>query len=104
MLRRNISVTDGLVLVNGVMGIIKKFKWPALRRDQLEVGEQPDAVLIQFDDETIGNRVKNVNGYVAIAPVTATFQATKRYGDVERRMLPLILSWAGAQVTKNNTK
>ncbi|KAF9416867.1 hypothetical protein HW555_005870 [Spodoptera exigua] len=36
MLRRNIAVSEGLV--NGAMGIIKKIKWPALRRDQLEEG------------------------------------------------------------------
>lgn len=90
MLRRNISVTNSLV--NGVMGIVKKFEWPALRRDQLQEGELPDAVLIQFDDDTIGIKVKDSDSYVAIAPVT--FQATKGYGDVERRMLPLILSWA----------
>ncbi|KAL0808544.1 hypothetical protein ABMA28_012989 [Loxostege sticticalis] len=62
MLRRNLSVTEGLV--NGAMGIIKKIKWPDLRRDQLEEGELPE------------------------------FLYTYRYGDVERRMLPLILSWA----------
>ncbi|KAG7299154.1 hypothetical protein JYU34_017689 [Plutella xylostella] len=92
MLRRNISVTEGLV--NGAMGIICKFKWPALRRDQLEAGELPDAVYVKFDDETIGIKVKDSEGLVAIAPSTATFQANKGYGDVERRMLPLILSWA----------
>lgn len=92
MLRRNISVTEGLV--NGAMGIVCKFRWPALRRDQLESGELPDAVSIKFDDDTIGTRVKDSDGLVEIAPVSATFQATKGYGDVERRMLPLILSWA----------
>lgn len=51
MLRRNISITDGLV--NGAMGVLKGFKWPALRRDQLEPGELPDAILILFDDPSI---------------------------------------------------
>lgn len=92
MLRRNISISDGLV--NGTMGIVKKFKSPAFRRDQLEEGELPEAILIQFDDATVGARIKNSDGYIAITPVTATFQAVKGYGDVERRMLPLILSWA----------
>uniref|UniRef100_UPI001478C190 ATP-dependent DNA helicase PIF1-like n=1 Tax=Osmia lignaria TaxID=473952 RepID=UPI001478C190 len=65
---------------------------PALRRDQLEQGELPNAVLI--DDDSIANRFKDIDGYIPISPVVATFQATKGYGDVERRMLPLILSWA----------
>ncbi|XP_054015946.1 uncharacterized protein LOC128896603 isoform X2 [Hylaeus anthracinus] len=92
MLRRNISVSDGLI--NGAMGLIKKFIWPALRRDQLEQGELLDSVLIEFDDKSIGNRFKDIDGYIPISPVTATFQATRGYGDVERRMFPLILSWA----------
>ena len=92
MLRRNIAVSDGLV--NGAMGVVKGFKWPALRRDQLEEGEMPDAVLVKFDDETIGSRLKDANGLVSIPQMCAKFQATKGYGDVERRMLPLILCWA----------
>ncbi|XP_034839859.2 ATP-dependent DNA helicase pif1-like [Maniola hyperantus] len=92
MLRRNIAVSDGLV--NGAMGVVKGFTWPALRRDQLEDGEMPDAVLIKFDDETTGSRLKDANGLVSIPPMCATFQATRGYGDVERRMLPLILCWA----------
>ncbi|XP_076397920.1 uncharacterized protein LOC143266194, partial [Megachile rotundata] len=92
MLRRNISISDGLI--NGALGIVKKFRWPALRRDQLERGELPDSVLIKFDDKSVGNRFKDIDGYIPISPVSATFQATKGYGDVERRMLPLILSWA----------
>ncbi|XP_045493322.1 ATP-dependent DNA helicase PIF1-like [Colias croceus] len=92
MLRRNISVSDGLV--NGAMGIVKKIKWPALRRDQLEEGELPESVLIKFDDASVGHRIKDNDGYVAISPACTTFQAQRGYGDVERRMLPLILSWA----------
>ncbi|KAF6209325.1 hypothetical protein GE061_015072 [Apolygus lucorum] len=92
MLRRNISISNGLV--NGAMGIVAKFRWPALRRDQIEDGELPDAVLIRMDDDTIGNNIKDPEGLVAIQPVSATFQANKGYGDVERRMIPLILSWA----------
>lgn len=92
MLRRNISVTDGLV--NGTMAVIKRFVWPALRRDQLEVGEIPEAILIYFDDPTVGTGLKNVDGYVPISPVCVTYQGTRVYGDIERRMLPEILSWA----------
>ncbi|XP_054713047.1 ATP-dependent DNA helicase PIF1-like [Uloborus diversus] len=59
MLRRNISVSDGLV--NGAMGRC---------------------------------RLKDSDGCVAIPPVVATFQGTKGYGDIERRMLSIILCWA----------
>lgn len=90
MLRHNIDVSQGLV--NGAMGIIKKIKWPALRRDQLEEGELPEAVYIKFDDDSIGLRLKYSDGCIPIPPVCTTFQAVKGYGDVERRMLPLILS------------
>uniref|UniRef100_A0A2A4JST8 ATP-dependent DNA helicase n=1 Tax=Heliothis virescens TaxID=7102 RepID=A0A2A4JST8_HELVI len=92
MLRRNISVSEGLV--NGAIGIIKKIEWPTLRRDQLEEGELPEAVLIKFDDDSIGLRLKDNDGYIAIPPVCTIYQATGGYGDVERRMLPLILSRA----------
>ena len=54
----------------------------------------PHAILIKFDDNLVGAKVKDSNDCVAIAPVTATFQARKGYGDVERRMVPIILSWA----------
>ena len=87
MLRRNISISEGLV--NGAMGVVEKFRWPALRRDQLEAGELPEAVLIRFDDETVGSRIKDSDGLVAVAPVTTTYQASTGYGDVERRMLPI---------------
>lgn len=50
--------------MNGAMGVVKGFKWPALRRDQLEEGEMPDAVLIKFDDATIADRLKDTNGFV----------------------------------------
>lgn len=92
MLRRNLCISDGLV--NGVMGVIKKLKWPALRHDQLETGELPDAVFVEFDDSSIGQRRKNTDGLVPISPTSVIFQANKGYGDVERRMLPFILSWA----------
>lgn len=49
------------------MCIVKKFKWPAVRRDQSEDGEQKDAILIQFDDDTIGYHAKNADGDFNIA-------------------------------------
>ena len=62
------------------MGVIQKFKQPALCRMQLETG---DAVYIRLDDdETTGSNTKNAEGLIAISPASATFQATKYYGDV----------------------
>ena len=75
------------------MVVVKEFKWPALHKDQLKEGEMPKAVLIKFNDETIGSRLKDPNGLVSNPLLCATFQATRGYGDVERRMLPLILYW-----------
>jgi hypothetical protein len=51
-------------------------------------GEFPNSALIKFDNESIGSRFKDVDGYVPISPVAATLQTTKDFGDVERRMLP----------------
>ncbi|CAK1597796.1 unnamed protein product [Parnassius mnemosyne] len=76
------------------MGIVKIIKWPSLRRDQLEEGELPDCVLVKFDEESIDSRLKESDGCVAIPSVVATFQGTKGNGDIERRMLPIILCWA----------
>lgn len=90
MLRRNINVNHGLV--NGAMGVIRKFEWPALRRDQLETGELPQAVFVEFDDLTIKNNEPGVG--VRIEPCSINFDALRGQGKIERRMLPLILSWA----------
>lgn len=59
----------------------------------MEEGELSEAVMVEFDVPTIGSRLKDSENCVAIAPVTATFQGTKGYGDIESRMLPIILSW-----------
>ncbi|CAG4948889.1 unnamed protein product [Parnassius apollo] len=76
MMRRNISITEDLV--NDVMGIVSKFKWPALRH-----GELPDTVFIKFDNSTIGTNVKDNEGLVAIAPVSITYQNLKNKIDKE---------------------
>ncbi|KAF9822901.1 hypothetical protein SFRURICE_010430 [Spodoptera frugiperda] len=91
MLRRNISVSEELV--NGAMGIIKK-KLNGLPSAETNWKKGSFQKLFKFDDHSIGRRLKDNNGCIAIPPVCATYQATRGYGDVERRMLPLILSWA----------
>lgn len=48
-------------------------------------------MLVKFDDDLIGSRMKD-DGCVVIKPVV-TFQASKGYGDVERQMSQLILNW-----------
>lgn len=58
-----------------------------------EDGGLPEAVYVKFDDESVGVRLKDSDGCIPIPPLSTTFQAVRGYGDVERRMLPLILSW-----------
>lgn len=75
-------------------GIIKGFIWPALRHNQLEDGEMPEAILVKFDDENVGNSMKDENGYVRISALSANFEGSRGYGTIERTMFPIILSWA----------
>lgn len=95
MLRMNLKVSEGLV--NGSMGIIKKIEWNGLRRDQLEVGELSKKIFIEFDDKSIGGSFKDDNGPNHCVPIQAqslTFQGLRGYGNIERIMFPIILSWA----------
>lgn len=55
----------------------KKLKRPALRGDQLKIVELPEAIFIEFDDETIGSREKYLEGLVSITPTSATYQNNK---------------------------
>lgn len=75
-------------------GIIKGFIWSALRHNQLEDGEMPEAILVKFDDENVGNSMKDENGYVRISALSANFEGSRGYGTIERTMFPIILSWA----------
>lgn len=66
-----------------------------MSRDQLEDRELPDAVYVKFDDDSIELRLKDNRLHTHTSYLsTTTFQALRGYGDVERRMLPLILSWS----------
>lgn len=90
MLRRNINVNHGLV--NGAMGVIRRIDWPALRRQQLEPGELPQAVFVEFDDPSITGNLPGIG--VRIEPCATEFDALRGKGKIERRMFPLILCWA----------
>jgi len=61
------------------MGVVHGFEWQALRRDQLEDGELPKKVFIQFDDSTIGTSLKESNGCVGISPISLIYQGNKGY-------------------------
>jgi len=74
------------------MDIVRGFQWQVLRRDQLEDGELPKKVFIQFDDPTIGHSLKEFNGWVGISLISVVYQGNKGYGNVERIMLLIILT------------
>lgn len=81
MLRSNIDVSKGLV--NGAIGFITEIIWPCYRQGQIYDQDVP-TVKVVFDD--IGEH--------NIFPMTIQFSAKRGFGTIERRMLPLILSWA----------
>lgn len=92
MLRQDISVSD--CLANGAMEVIKESKCPALSGEQIEETKLPDCLVIKFDTDTIGIRTREEDSCIGITSAVGTFQATQGYGEVERRILLLILSWA----------
>lgn len=75
MLRSNLKDNEGLI--NGNMSIVCEFQWPAFRNDQLEDGELPKKIFVQFDDSTKGNGLKESNGYVGISPINIVFKIIK---------------------------
>lgn len=82
MLRSNIDVAKGLV--NGNIGHVTEIVWPLFRRAQVYTNDIP-SVKIDFGKD----------GIHLIEPKSLQFQAKhKSDGLIERRMLPLILSWA----------
>ncbi len=83
MLRKNIDTMKGLV--NGAIGTITEIVWPLYRRGQIYENDIP-AVRIHFDG--VNNETH------LIEPHNVQFPAKFSYGTIERRMLPLILSWA----------
>ncbi|CAH2088450.1 unnamed protein product [Euphydryas editha] len=61
-------------------------------REQLETGELPQAVFVEFDDFTINCNQPGVG--MRIEPYTIDFDTLRGQGKIERRMLPIILCWA----------
>ena len=82
MLRTNLNVTHGLV--NGAIGYIMDINWPNFARDQLYDECIPTSISMDFGRD----------GIHKIEPITIQFPALRSYGTTERRMLPVILSWA----------
>ncbi|GBP69308.1 ATP-dependent DNA helicase PIF1 [Eumeta japonica] len=74
------------------MGVIRNIEWPALRRDQLKMGGLPQAVFLEFDDSSITGSRPGIS--VCIELCATEFDALRGKGKIERRMLPLIWSWA----------
>lgn len=83
MLRFNVNVARGLV--NGSIGTILSFRWRHFRLDQLQDGEIPQDVSVDFGE----------TGVHDILPISVTFDAkNKSFGKIERTQLPLILAWS----------
>lgn len=81
MLRSNVDVAKGLV--NGAIGHITEIIWPYYRRAQLYDSDIP-SVRVDFGND----------GIHTIQPKAIQFPAKFNHGTVERRMLPIVLSWA----------
>ena len=78
---KNIDVKLGVV--NGATGHITEIIWPHFRREQAYEEDVP-SIKINF----------GTDGVHTIHPHSVQFPAKYSYGTIERRMLPLILSWA----------
>ena len=81
MLRSNINVERGLV--NGAIGHITEIIWPYFRRGQVHERDIP-SVKVNFGRD----------GIYLIEPKSIQFPAKYSKGTIERRMLPMVLSWA----------
>ena len=96
MLRRNISVVEGLV--NGVCGTIVDFEWTN-GDAPMSPGELPVSVLVLFDDKRVGqlqqcrpyttDTQQHAPGFSQFHGIGGSQKAKK-----QRKQLPLLLCWA----------
>ena len=88
MLCKNIEFREGLV--SGSMGVVRGFEWGF----EWGFNGYLNAIYVEFDDKSIGRSFMNENGWVAVEPQRIIYQGCGRCGNIERTMVPLILSWA----------
>ena len=82
MLRYNVDIQKGLV--NGAMGFVTAIRWTGFRTEAHYAGEMPKLITIDFENIGLHN----------IEPISVQFDAFKRVGKAERRMLPVVLCYA----------
>lgn len=58
--------------MNGSVGTIHGIKWTALRNQQLQDGDLPEALIVRFDGEMGGNK-RDINGFVKIECTTVEY-------------------------------
>ena len=94
---RHIHLGEGLL--NGSMGVVRRFEWYGLRKYQCEKGELPNKIFIEFDDESIGGSFKDENGWVAVEPLSTIYRGLKG-SNIKRTMFPLTATGWAATVHK----
>ena len=91
MLRRNMCTEDGLV--NGAMGTIVGYEWPAGHRTG---EEQPCGLSILFDNPRVGRLTRGADEHLPtlLRPATSRFKGRHGRLQFERYQYPVRLSWA----------
>ena len=82
MLHRNLNISKGLAnestgTIVSITGTIVSITWPALQDKQLEEGEIPKFIEVNFDD--LPEKVK-------IYPITVEFGGNPGFGEIQRCM------------------
>jgi hypothetical protein len=101
MLRKNISVLEGLV--NGACGVVESIEWTNGASMQSKPGALPARVWVKFDNRRVGHMEADRNAgndaaahvAIAIEPATGRFEAVGNIGIyLTRTQIPLLLCWA----------